>query len=67
MLKGTNMKKKFGIQVTFMLKIKILKYILVNFEHFFSRYCLLFEPLLGWESTDVCHNLRIEKEGICSN
>ena len=23
------------------------------------------EPMLGWESVNVCHNLRTEKEGTC--
>ena len=33
-------------------------------DHFFQKLCVQFEPLLGWESAFICHDLRTEKEGI---
>ena len=37
-----------------------------KFDPFFSRYFVLFEPLLGWKYEYVCHDWKTEKEGIYS-
>ena len=55
--KVENRKQAIVLQVIFISKIKLKKYI-------FSRYQVLFEPLLGLECAYVCHKLRTGKEGI---
>ena len=55
MLKRQNMKQAIGIQVTSSRKISIKKNILLSVH---------FEPLLGWECTLICHDLRTEKQDI---
>ena len=58
------MKQGIGIQVTFILEIKLQKYI------FFSKYVYFFltmrhfETLLGWHSASVYHNLSTKKKGF---
>ena len=45
----------------FVLEIKLERYIcLAKYECYFGDLCVHFEPLLGWESAHVCHNIRIE-------
>ena len=64
-INSQNIKEAISIQVPFMLEIKLKKvHFLANYDHFFSRSCLLFEALLGWECACVCHDLRTEKEEI---
>ena len=58
-------KQGIGIQVTSSQKISIKKNVpLSKCDHFFQKLCVHFEPLLGWESAFICHDLRTEKEGI---
>ena len=63
--KRENTKQAIGIQVTFLWEINLKKYILLaKNDHLFSHQCVLFQPLLGWESGYVCHILRTETEGF---
>ena len=57
------MKQRIGIQVTFILEIKLQKYIFFyqNTSIFFLTM-RLFEPLLGWHSASVYHDLRTKKK-----
>ena len=57
------MKEATGIQGTF--KLGLNSIFLAKYDQFFSRYCVLFEPLLGWKWAHVCHKQRTEEEGIC--
>ena len=63
--KKRNKRQAIGIQVTSSQKIIIEKNILLsNCDHFFRKLCVHLEPLLGWESAFISHDLRTEKEGI---
>ena len=66
-VKSKNIKQTIGIQLNFILENKHQKEHIFNQNTvIFSKICVHFEPLLEWESAYVCHNLRTEKEGICS-
>ena len=59
-----------------MLEIKLQKYIFLQnmiisaatnvpwYDHFFSKLCVHFEPLLKWEYAHVYCNLKTEKEVV---
>ena len=59
-----NIKQPIVIQVTFILEVKLQKYIFIKIQHFFSDLSVHFEIQLGWECAYVCHDLITEKEEI---
>ena len=61
-----NINQEIGIHVTFIFEIKLQKYVFCeNMTKFKPLMCPFSNPLLGWESAHVCHNLRTEKESDC--
>ena len=56
--------KTIGIQVTFILEIKLQKYIFQHNMTIVQPVMRPFEPLLGWECGYVFPNVTAEKEGI---
>ena len=65
-VKIQNIKEAIEIQVTLISENKDQKgyFFESKYNHFFRKVCVHFEPLLGWESAQVCHSLRSEKEDI---
>ena len=60
-----NIKRRVGIQVTFISGIKPQKKgFLAKYDRFFGDLCVHFEHLLELECAYVCHDLRTEKESI---
>ena len=63
--KEENIKQTSGVQMTLLLEIERQKYnFFANYEHFFTRKCVLFQPLLGWQCACACHNVRTEAEDM---
>ena len=65
-VKIKDIKEAIEIQVTLISENKDQKkyFLKSKYNHFFRKVCVHFEPLLGWESAQVCHSLRSEKEDI---
>ena len=59
-----NVEQAFGIQATFITKIKPQKERFLAKSNLFDDLCIHFEPLLGWECAYVWHNIRTQKEII---
>ena len=60
-INGQNINQENHIHVIVM-KVRFL----AKYDHFLATNVSFFEPLLRWEYAHVCHNLRTQKEGICS-
>ena len=64
-INNQNIKQIFGIQVTFILKVKPQKErFLGKYDCFFGDLYAHFQPLLGWKCACVCHDLITEKKSI---
>ena len=50
--------------MTFILEIKFQKDIFYQNRTIFSKLCVHFEPLLGWQFACVCHKLRTKNDRI---
>ena len=65
-INSQNIEEALGIQVTFVMEIQPQKELFLAQDCFLGGLHVHFEPLLGWELTFVCHNLRTVKEDIYS-
>ena len=63
MLSSESIKQTIGMQLSFILKIKLQKeFALERFDHFINQWFVHFEPMVERECAYVCHYLRSEKE-----
>lgn len=63
-VKCQNMKQAVSMEVTFILVNKHQKNFFYQNTTLFRKLCINFEPLLGWESVYVCHNLKPGRKGL---
>ena len=56
-------KQENGIELTFTLELNMQKkHFSEEDQQFFSKWNVHYQPLLGWESTCICHKLKSGKQ-----
>ena len=63
-MSNQNINQEIGIQVTFILEIKLEKNVFQQTMTVLAANMSFFKPMLVWEPTQVCRNLKTKNEGI---